>query len=115
MIQQLTDKFNNQILVVSTSIEQVDTPTTSYEYIHCVSDVDVYFYTNVYETLSEKDKVQFKLVVADAQKIPELVNNRETREITNKEVARITQIIAEYLAKIAKQFDLVYNKADTLV
>ena len=112
MRQTLKDNCGNIIF-------SIDTVILYPEYLNYVDDkfvkstteVDVYFYTNHYETLSTEDKVEFKLKIADAQRIPRLVKDKKAaQEDPEKEIKDINNIVAEYLTSLATDFGLVHNK-----
>ena len=111
MKQIIKDDYGNAILSVETFIE-VNNIGRNYigsEYIDCISDVDVYFYTNFYEKLNDVDKNEFKLMIADAQRIHELILNRDSTACDEKELYRIDLIVKEYLMDIVNKFNLHYS------
>ena len=112
MKQVLKDNCGNTIFSIDTVIfypeylNYVDD-----KFVKSTTEIDVYFYTNHYETLSTEDKVEFKLKMADAQRIPRLVKDRKaTQEDPEKEIKDINNIVAEYLASLAVEFSLVHHK-----
>lgn len=109
MIQQVIDKHYNKIIDVETYIQLVNDLGYEYRYIKCDVEVDLFYYTEIYDKLNDTDKRDFKLLMADAQKIPELIENRETKDVSEEELKRLGEIIKEYLTRIASAYDLKYR------